>query len=93
MFGRSGSGRAPLRSSVRCLCGLLMIFGFAADGTVASDPVKTVGPNACAECHKQGARPGRVRFISRPFARCPRRKEANSSLATKPASSSDLGSA
>ena len=81
--------RAPLRTSVLCLCGLPMIFGFAADGTVASDPTKIVGPNACAKCHKQGARPGRARFISRPCARCPRRKEANSSLATKPASSSD----
>jgi hypothetical protein len=30
-----------------------MIFGFAAEGAVASDPAKTVGPNACAECHKQ----------------------------------------
>ena len=46
--------RAPLRSSVLCLCGLLMIFGFAADGKVASDPAKIVGPNACAKCHKQG---------------------------------------
>ena len=30
-----------------------MIFGFAAGGAVASDPTKIVGPNACAECHKQ----------------------------------------
>ena len=44
---------APLRSSVLCLCGLLMIVGFAAGGTVASEPAKIVGPNACAECHKQ----------------------------------------
>jgi hypothetical protein len=44
--------KVPLRSSMLYLCGLLMIFGFAADGVVASDPAKTVGPNACAECHK-----------------------------------------
>lgn len=30
-----------------------MVFGFAAVGAVASDWAKTVGPNACAECHKQ----------------------------------------
>jgi hypothetical protein len=29
-----------------------MISGFSADGAVASDPAKIVGPNACAECHK-----------------------------------------
>jgi hypothetical protein len=35
------------------LCGLLTIFGFAAEGGVATDSGKIVGPNACAECHKQ----------------------------------------
>ncbi|MBA2127246.1 hypothetical protein DLM45_13580 [Hyphomicrobium methylovorum] len=30
-----------------------MIFGFAAYSAAASDPTKTVGPNVCAECHKQ----------------------------------------
>jgi hypothetical protein len=35
------------------LCGLLTIFGFAAEGGVATDSAKIVGPNACAECHKQ----------------------------------------
>jgi hypothetical protein len=30
-----------------------MIFGLAADGAVASDPAKTLGPNVCVECHKQ----------------------------------------
>jgi Cytochrome c554 and c-prime len=30
-----------------------MIFGLAAECAAASDPAKTVGPNACAECHKQ----------------------------------------
>lgn len=32
-----------------------MAFGLAADSVVASDAAKTVGPNACAECHKQEA--------------------------------------
>ena len=30
-----------------------MTFGFAAKGGVATDSAKIVGPNACAECHKQ----------------------------------------
>ena len=30
-----------------------MIFGFAAKGGIATDSAKIVGPNACAECHKQ----------------------------------------
>lgn len=33
--------------------GVLMSAGFASYGFAGSDPVKTVGPNACAECHKQ----------------------------------------
>src|SRR5215467_12697448 len=69
--------RGPLRSSVRCLCGLLMIFGFAADGTVASDPTKIVGPNACAECHKQEAEAWKGTHHFKSFREMPRRKEAN----------------
>jgi len=68
---------APLRSSVRCLCGLLMIFGFAADGTIASDPAKVVGPNACAECHKQEAEAWKGTHHFKTFREMPRRKEAN----------------
>ena len=30
-----------------------MIFGFAAKGGIATNSAKIVGPNACAECHKQ----------------------------------------
>ena len=30
-----------------------MIFGFAAKAGIATDSAKIVGPNACAECHKQ----------------------------------------
>jgi hypothetical protein len=44
-----------LRSAGLFLCGLLMMFGFAADGAIASDPAKTVGPNTCSECHKEEA--------------------------------------
>jgi hypothetical protein len=59
------------------LCGLLMIFGIAADGTVASDPAKVVGPNACAECHKQEAEAWKDTHHFKTFREMPRRKEAN----------------
>jgi hypothetical protein len=62
---------------VLCLCGVLMIFGFAADGTVASDPAKIVGPNACAECHKQEAEAWKGTHHFKTFREMPRRKEAN----------------
>jgi hypothetical protein len=67
----------PLRSSVLWLCGLLMIFGAAADSTVASDPAKTLGPNACAECHKQEAEAWQASHHFKTFREMPRRKEAN----------------
>ena len=54
-----------------------MIFGFAADGTVASDPAKIVGPNACAECHKQEAEAWKGTHHFKTFREMPRRKEAN----------------
>lgn len=54
-----------------------MIFGFAADGTVASDPAKIVGPNACAECHKQEAEAWKGSHHFKTFREMPRRKEAN----------------
>jgi hypothetical protein len=59
------------------ICGLLMIFGIAADGTVASDPAKIVGPNACAECHKQEAEAWKGTHHFKTFREMPRRKEAN----------------
>ncbi len=60
-----------------CLCGLLIIVGFAADGAVASDPAKTVGPNACAECHKQEVEAWKGTHHFKTFREMPRKKEAN----------------
>jgi len=54
-----------------------MIFGFAAAGAVASDPAKIVGPNACAECHKQEAEAWKGTHHFNTFREMPRRKEAN----------------
>jgi hypothetical protein len=59
------------------ICGAAMIFGFAADRAIASDPVKTVGPNGCAECHKQEAEAWKGSHHFKTFREMPRRKEAN----------------
>jgi hypothetical protein len=70
---------APLRYSALALfvCGLLTIVGFAANGTVASDIAKIVGPNACAECHKQEAEAWKATHHFKTFGEMPRKKEAN----------------
>jgi hypothetical protein len=54
-----------------------MILGFAADGAVASDPAKTVGPNACAECHKQEVEAWKGTHHFKTFREMPRKAEAN----------------
>ncbi len=54
-----------------------MLFVSAADGTVASDLSKIVGPNACAECHKQEAEAWKGTHHFQTFREMPRRKEAN----------------
>ena len=59
------------------LGGLQMIFGFAAYGAVASDQAKTVGPNACAECHKQEAEAWKGSHHFKTFRDMPRNTKAN----------------
>ena len=54
-----------------------MIVGFAAGGTGASEPAKIVGPNACAECHKQETEAWKSTHHFTTFREMPRRKEAN----------------
>jgi hypothetical protein len=56
---------------------LLLIFGVVAEGSVASDAAKIVGPNACAECHKQEAEAWKGTHHFKTFREMPRRKEAN----------------
>ena len=56
---------------------MAMMFGFAAYGAVASDPAKTVGPNACAECHKQEAEAWKGTHHFKTFREMPRNSEAN----------------
>ena len=59
------------------ICGLLTVLGFAVGGAVASDSAKIVGPNACAECHKQEAEAWKGSHHFKTFREMPRRKEAN----------------
>jgi hypothetical protein len=54
-----------------------MIFGFAAKGGVATDSAKIVGPNACAECHKQEVEAWKGTHHFRTFREMPRNTEAN----------------
>jgi hypothetical protein len=54
-----------------------MSFGLAADGVVASDPAKTAGPNACAECHKREAEAWKGTHHFKTFREMPRKSEAN----------------
>jgi hypothetical protein len=53
------------------------IFGYATGSTGASDATKIVGPNACAECHKQEAEAWKGTHHFKTFREMPRRKEAN----------------
>jgi len=68
---------AAYRSCVLCLCGLLVVLGLAAERTTASDPTKTLGPNACSECHKAEAEAWQASHHFKTFREMPRRKEAN----------------
>ena len=65
------------RSLLVCACGLLTILVFASGSTIASDGAKIVGPNACAECHKQEAEAWKGSHHFKTFREMPRRKEAN----------------
>jgi hypothetical protein len=46
-------------------------------GALAADPAKTVGPNACAECHKQEAEAWKTSHHFKTFRDMPRNNKAN----------------
>ena len=71
----SGWQNGSLRSCVLTLCGLLIFAGSAALGALASDPAKTVGANACAECHKQEAEAWKGTHHFKTFRDMPRNTE------------------
>jgi len=53
-----------------------LIFGFTAYGAVASDPIQIIGPNACAECHKQETEAWKTTHHFKTFRDLPRDDEA-----------------
>ncbi|HXV28740.1 MAG TPA: cytochrome c family protein [Sinorhizobium sp.] len=55
---------------------MLLIFA-AAKGAVATDSAKVVGPNACAECHKQEVAAWKGTHHFKTFREMPRNAEAN----------------
>lgn len=58
---------------MRCL---LIIFGATADIAHATDAAKTVGPNACAECHKQEVEAWKGSHHFKTFNEMPRKPDA-----------------
>ena len=54
-----------------------MIFGCAAVSAIASESAKTVGPNACAECHKQEVEAWKGSHHFKTFRDMPRDTKAN----------------
>jgi hypothetical protein len=53
-----------------------MLFGFAAGSAVASDSDKVVGPNACAECHKQETQAWKTTHHFKTYREMPRNTKA-----------------
>ena len=53
-----------------------MIFGFAAKGGIATNSAKIVGPNACAECHKQEVEAWKGTHHFKTFREMPRNTDA-----------------
>lgn len=76
-IGRSGWQSAALRVCVILLGSLLMSFGSAVHSAGAPDPDKTVGPNACTECHKQEAEAWKGSHHFKTFRDMPRNTDAN----------------
>lgn len=54
-----------------------MIFGLAAESAFSSDAAKPVGPNACAECHKQETEAWKSTHHFKTFREMPRNAKAN----------------
>ncbi len=56
--------------------GIAMFSGVAASGAGPSDVTRVVGPNACAECHKQEAEAWKATHHFKTFRDMPRNEEA-----------------
>ena len=55
----------------------LMIFSWAASANAASNPEKTLGPNACGECHKKEVEAWKDTHHYKTFREMPRNTKAN----------------
>jgi hypothetical protein len=56
--------------------GLIIVFSLGALSRTAPSPAKIVGPNRCAECHKEEAEAWKTSHHFKTFRELPRRKEA-----------------
>lgn len=75
-LGRWSSEPGYLSGLLCFLFGVPMIAVLGAYGAIASDPGKTVGPNACAECHKQEVEAWKGTHHFKTFRELPRNPEA-----------------
>lgn len=64
----------PLRTLRFVIIALVLLLAFSRQ-ILATEPAKTVGPNACAECHKQEAEAWKGTHHFKTFREMPRRKE------------------
>ena len=62
---------------MRFLACVLVVFALDADRAIAADPTKTVGPNACAECHKQETEAWKTSHHFKTFRDMPRNADAD----------------
>ncbi len=68
---RTGTALTPLLR----LLGLFLFYGFAVNGVAMADQAKTVGPNACSECHKEEAEAWKSTHHFKTFRDMPRNPE------------------
>ena len=77
-YRRRPAGRTTLFVLLQyLLVALLMTFSLNARAVGASDPAKTLGPNACAECHKQEAEAWKGTHHFKTFREMPRNTAAD----------------
>ena len=75
--GTEGRQTALVCASLACLGGLVVVSGVAAYGAVEQQGARIMGPNACAECHKEEAKAWQATHHFRTFREMPRNTEAN----------------
>ncbi len=74
---RFASARWIALGSILGLGGLVTAFSLTASGASGTDPSRVLGPNACAECHKQEAEAWKATHHFKTFREVPRRPKAN----------------